>query len=92
MAGTAARKYGAFDVRMGVAALGVALLSVVSSVGRAEISQVETRCEVFSTASDRAGCACALQHGGWVTQVRGKWRWIYPRRRQERHCATVTSH
>jgi hypothetical protein len=92
MVGTAARKYGAIDFRICVAALGVAVLSLVSSVVRAEISQVETRCEVFSTASDRAGCACALQHGGWVTQVRGKWRWIYPRRRQERHCATVTSH
>lgn len=92
MAGNAARKYGAIDVRMWVAAFGVALLSLVSSYGRAESSQVEPRCEVFSTAIERARCACALQHGGWVTEVQGRWRWIYPRRHQERHCATVTGH
>jgi hypothetical protein len=88
----AARKHGAIDIRMCIAAFGVALLSLVSSLARADVSQIEPRCQVFSTASDRARCACAVQHGAWVTKVRGEWRWIYRRRRQERHCATVAGH
>jgi len=91
MAETAARKFGAIDARNWVAAFGVALLSLVSSPGRAESSKVEPKCEVFSTATERARCACALQHGARITEVQGRWRWIYPRYHHEHHCATVTA-
>jgi hypothetical protein len=46
----------------------------------------DPRCNVFQSAQDRAGCRCALRLGGWVTEVQGRWRWIYPRRHQERYC------
>jgi hypothetical protein len=64
----------------------VSTLSLISLDGRAETSGINRKCEVFSSARDRARCACALEQGGWVTEVQGKWRWIYPRRHQERHC------
>src|ERR1700722_13835188 len=73
-------------VRMLLGALGVSTLSLISLDGRAETSGINRKCEIFSSARDRARCACALEQGGWVTQVQGKWRWIYPRRHQERHC------
>jgi hypothetical protein len=81
-------KDGAIAARIRVAAFGMALLSLVSTPGRAESSQVEPKCDVFSTATERGRCACALQHGARITEVQGRWRWIYPRRHQERHCAT----
>jgi len=77
------------QVRALLAALGVCTLSLVSSRSLAEDLKVDRRCEVFTSASDRSGCACALQQGGWVTKVHGSWRWIYPRRHQERHCHSV---
>ena len=46
----------------------------------------DRRCDVFPDARERAQCACALQLGGWVTEVQGRWRVIYPRRHQERFC------
>jgi hypothetical protein len=46
----------------------------------------DSRCDVFPDGRDRAQCACALQLGGWVTEVHGRWRVIYPRRHQERFC------
>ena len=49
-------------------------------------SEVDHRCNVFPSPEDRAGCACALEQGGWVTKVDDRWRWIYPKRHQERHC------
>jgi len=73
-------------VRMVLGALGVSAVSLMSSDSRAETSVIDRKCEVFSSARDRARCACALEQGGWVTEVQGKWRWIYPRRHQERHC------
>jgi len=79
------------QVRVILAALGVCALSLVSSRSLAEDFKVDRRCEVFTSPSDRAGCACALQQGGWVTKVHGRWRWIYPRRHQERHCHGVTA-
>src|SRR5271157_4295707 len=30
-------------------------------------------CDVFSSARDKARCACALEQGGWVTEVQGRW-------------------
>jgi len=48
--------------------------------------EVDPRCKVFLSVQDRAGCACALAQGGWVTKVDDRWRWIYPKRHQERHC------
>jgi hypothetical protein len=73
-------------VRMVLGALGVSTLSLIPLDGRAETSGIKRKCEVFSSARDKARCACALEQGGWVTEVQGKWRWIYPRRHQERHC------
>jgi hypothetical protein len=67
-------------------ALGVSALSLISSDSRAVTSAIDRRCEIFSSARDRARCTCAVQQGGWVTEVQGEWRWIYPRRHQERHC------
>jgi len=73
-------------VRMVLGALGVSALSLMSCDGRAETSAIDRKCEVFSSARDRARCACALEQGGWVTEIQGKWRLIYPRHHQERHC------
>ena len=80
------REQQSFRVLMLVATLGVSALPLVSSPLLAQGLQADRRCEVFRSAEDRANCACALQQGGWVTKVHGKWRWIYPRRHQERHC------
>ena len=66
--------------------LGVSVLSLISSDGRADTSGIARKCEVFSSPRDRARCVCALEQRGWVTEVHGEWRWIYPRRQQERHC------
>src|SRR5271165_1015441 len=73
-------------IRMILGALGVTALSLVYSGGRADAAAIHRKCEVFWSARDKARCACALEQGGWVTEVQGKWRWIYPRRHQERHC------
>ena len=72
-------------------ALGASALFLMSSSGRAAASKIDRKCEVFSSASDRARCACALEQGGSLTKVQGKWRWIYPRRHQERHCHGQTA-
>ncbi len=69
-----------------LAALGTVILVLVSCLAPARASEIDQRCGVFARASDKANCACALQHGGWVTQASGTWRWIYPTRHQERHC------
>jgi len=72
------------------AAVGVGLLCLAAPHVRAAAAGVDAKCAVFSSAKDRAGCACALEQGGWVTKVHGRWRWIYPRRHQERHCHART--
>jgi hypothetical protein len=92
MAGFLARSDGGRNRLRGAVVIGVALLSLTSSAARAETARIEKKCAVFSTAKERAECACALEQGGWVTEVNGRWRWIYPRRHQERHCAAATGH
>ena len=63
-------------IRPVLRALGVSALFLMSSYGRAETSKIDQKCEVFSSARDRARCTCAVQQGGWVTEVHGEWRWI----------------
>jgi hypothetical protein len=61
-------------VRMVLGALGVSTLSLIPLDGRAETSGINRKCEVFSSARDKARRACALEQGGWVTEVQGKWQ------------------
>jgi hypothetical protein len=83
---TETKKQAPPQLRLLLAATAIGPLLLASSPGRAESSQIDRKCAVFSSVSDRAGCACALQHGGRVTEVHGRWRWFYPRPHQERHC------
>lgn len=72
---------------MGLAAvLGVGVLLAAGFVGRSWAYDIDPRCKVFPSPPDREQCSCALRLGGWVTEVGGRWRWIYPRRHQERFC------
>jgi len=79
-------KPSAWPLRILFCAMAIGALPLVSSPGHAANSQIDRKCSVFATAKDRARCACALEQGGWVTKVQGRWRWIYPRRHQERYC------
>ena len=80
----------AFGVPVCAAALAVAILSFAPG-GASAAAPVEPKCKVFATAKERAQCSCAVQHGAWVSEVQGRWRVIYPRRHQERHCASVAA-
>jgi len=73
-------------IRLVLGVLGVSVLPLISRDGRASTSGIARKCEVFSSARDRARCVCALEQGGRVTEVHDKWRCIYPRRHKERHC------
>ena len=74
-----------------LAMLATCALPLAGAVATAGGPDVDSRCAVFSSVQERAQCACALEQGGWVTKVHGRWRWIYPRRHQERHCHAQAS-
>lgn len=88
---TETRKQASLQIRTLLAGMVIGPFLLVSSYGQAETSRIERKCAVFSSAGDRARCACALQHGGWLTRVHGEWQWIYEQRHRERHCHGQTS-
>jgi hypothetical protein len=64
----------------------VSTLFLIPLDGRAETSGTKESATSFRTRETGRAALAPLEQGGWVTEVQGKWRWIYPRRHQERHC------
>jgi hypothetical protein len=62
-------------------AFGLTMAAFPSQAGAA---QIDPKCAVMSGVHEKIACTCALQNGGWVRHIHGKWRYNFAQPHMDR--------